>query len=68
MGPKYPLEVALRDGRVRHSAKWVKEGLTVVTLCRKRGFVSEGGGQLPFCRACLSRPNPQSQQSGSPAP
>jgi hypothetical protein len=41
----------------------VQENLTVVTLCRKRGFVTQGGENLPFCRAYSNRPNPQDQRS-----
>lgn len=61
-GPKYPLLMALRDGRVLHSAKWATEGKTVTTLCGKRGFAEAGTG-LPFCQACAKRPNPQDQRS-----
>lgn len=61
-GPKYPLLIALRDGRVRHSAKWITEGKTAQTLCGKRGFVEDRSG-LPFCQACTKRPNPQDQRT-----
>lgn len=61
-GPRYPLTMALRDGRVRHSAKWSLEGKTIHTLCGKRGFAEAGAG-LPFCQACAKRPNPQDQGS-----
>lgn len=59
---KYPLIMALRDGRVRHSAKWSTEGTTVLTLCGKRGF-AEAGTHLPYCQACAKKPNPQDQRS-----
>jgi hypothetical protein len=64
-GPKYPLTIAIRDGRVQHSARWLTEGKTVITLCGKRGFADARAG-LRFCQACAKRPNPQDQRSYLP--
>lgn len=56
--PRYPLNVALSGGRVRHAARVVSGGPTVNTLCGKRDIPIGDGSELPFCRACGHRPNP----------
>lgn len=61
---RYPLEVALPGGRVRHSARLVGDGPQVTTLCRKRGVPTGDGAGLPYCRACAALPNPIPQQTG----
>lgn len=60
---RYPLTVALPGGRVRHSARIIGTGYTVLTLCGKRGEPIDGGAELPYCTACANRPNPIRQQS-----
>ncbi|MGW5817248.1 hypothetical protein [Streptomyces noursei] len=61
--PRYPLQVALPGGRVRHDARLIGNGPAVNTLCRKRGTPTSDGAGLPHCHACADRPNPISQQS-----
>jgi hypothetical protein len=63
-GPKYPLTVTLRGGRVKHNAKALPNGSQwVVTLCGKRGTPTGDGEGLGWCVACANKPNPQDQRS-----
>lgn len=62
-GPRYPLAVRLHGGRVRHSARLIRTGPDVITLCGKRGTPEGDGAGLRYCAGCAGRPNPQDQRS-----
>jgi hypothetical protein len=57
------MQVALPGGRVRHAARLLGDGPTVMTLCGKRDTPTGDGAGLAYCQACRRRPNPISQQS-----
>jgi hypothetical protein len=61
--PRYPLLVAFPWGRVRHQARLIGDGPAVTTLCRKRDTPTGDGAGLPYCAACLKRPNPQDNRT-----
>ena len=63
-GPRYPMTVVFKGGRVAHSARRISDDtLTVVTLCGKRGMPDPKSTANGWCKACLAKPNPQDQRS-----
>lgn len=63
-GPRYPMTVVFKGGRVAHAARRINNNdVTVVTACGKRGMPNPGSSANDWCKACLSKSNPIDQRS-----